>query len=112
MIVDEECVPLSALLSSRLLSALVALAMAIIALADDCGRARIAASAELSKRGAKRALKLSFNAAGEASGSTGCTSRYRIDSVMKNESDPALRKTSIELTHFGTFVKLPPLSPL
>ena len=82
MIIDKEHVPLSALVSCSLSSALVALAMAIIALADDCGCARIAASAELSKRGAKSVLKLSCSSGDEFSGSTGCTSRYRIDSVM------------------------------
>ena len=60
----------------------MALAMAIIALEDDGGCARMAASAELSRRGANRALKLSRNSGGELSGSTGCTSRYRIDSVV------------------------------
>ena len=74
-------VPLSALVRCSLSSALVALAVAIIALADVCGCARIAASAELSKRGVKRALKLFCNSGGEFSGSVGCTSRYRIDSV-------------------------------
>jgi len=90
----------------------VALEMAIIALADDCGCTRIAASAELSKRGAKRALKLSCNSGGEVSGSTGCTSRYRIDSVMGIKSDPAMSKKIGTKAHFGTCVEHPLLSPL
>ena len=47
----KEHVPLLALLSSRLLRALMALVIAIVALADDGGCTRIAATAELSKRG-------------------------------------------------------------
>ena len=90
--------------------------MAIIALADDCGCARIAASAELSKRGAKSALKLFCNSGGEFSGSTGCTSRYRIDSVMgiMNQIPTFVKKKKkiVETTHFGTFAKLPLFSPL
>jgi hypothetical protein len=58
MNLSKEHVPLSALLSSRLLSALVVLVIAIVALADNGGCTRIAASAELSKRGAMSALKL------------------------------------------------------
>ena len=55
----------------------MALAMAIIT--------RIATNAGLSKKGANKALKLLCNSGGEVSGSTGCMSRYRIDSVMDNE---------------------------
>ena len=72
MNLPKEHVPLSAkLLSSRLLSALMVLVIAIVALADDGGCTRIAASAELSKRGAMSALKLVFNS---GAGSMGCTS--------------------------------------
>jgi hypothetical protein len=63
----------------------VVLVIAIVALADDGDCTRIAASAELSKRGAMSALKLIFNSGGDDSGSTGCTSRYRIDSVVDNK---------------------------
>ena len=81
LITDYDCqkvhLSLSALLSSSLLNALVVLAMAIIPLEDNGGCTWMAVSAELSRRGANRALKLSRNL-----GLSHCFSRWYCHGLM------------------------------